>query len=95
MKYNFNIILNGQMEANSEKELIEKISEIINRNSAFQQIEKVFNIRIDRNSIEGEGDESVFDKIAEDFNVEKKNALDFEVLTHKIGADLPEVTLRR
>lgn len=33
MKYNFNIVLNGQMEANSETELIEKISKIISRNN--------------------------------------------------------------
>ena len=95
MRYNFNIILNGEMNANSEKELIEKVSEIINRNSAFQQIEKVFNIKIDRNSIEGEEDEIILDKIVEDFDLKKEEIVDEfygipverEVFVHEIAVD--------
>lgn len=95
MKYNFNIILNGQMEANTELELVEKVSAIINRNPAFQQIEKAFNIRIDRQSIESEEDDVIFDKIIEDFNIEKEEIVDEfygipiekECFTHEITVD--------
>lgn len=95
MKYNFNIVLNGTMEANSEIELIEKLGHIISRNPAFQQIEEVFAIRIDRNSIISEEDDVIFDKIAEDFNLEKEEIVDEfygfkiekELLTHEIAVD--------
>lgn len=93
MKYNFNIVLNGQMEANSETELIEKISKIISRNPAFQQIEKAFNIEIDRESILCEEDDIVFDIIAKDFDLKKEEMIDNfygvpierEIMTHEIN----------
>lgn len=100
MKYNFNIILNGQMEANSEKELIEKVSSIINKNPVFQQLEKAFDIRIDRNSIVSEEDDIVFDKIAEDFKLEKEEIIEEfyglkierEIMTHEINLEAEDCT---
>ena len=76
MKYNFNIILNGQMEATTEKELVEKLSSIINRNPVFQELEKAFDISIERESILSEADDDVFDMIAEDFKIEKEQMIE-------------------
>lgn len=95
MKYNFNIILNGQMEANTEQELVEKLALMINRNPVFQQIEQAFDIRIDRQSILSEEDDIVFDVIASDFDVKKEEMIeDFyglkierEIMTHEIAVD--------
>lgn len=96
MKYNFNIVLNGEMEAKFQGELVDKIEMMINDNPIFQELKKVFDIRLDKQSIEGEGDDSVFDKIAEDFNLhfEERKGVDCfgeayhnELLTHTIGKD--------
>ena len=96
MKYNFNIVLSGEMEAKFQGELVDKIQMIIDDNPIFQELKKVFDIRLDKQSIEGQDDDTVLDQIAKDFNLhfEERKGVDYfgetyhkECLIHTIGKD--------
>lgn len=84
MKYNFNIVLSGEMEAKFQGELVDKIQMIIDDNPIFQELKKVFDIRLDKQSIEGQDDDAVLDRIAKDFNL---TIDDDNLLIHTIGKD--------
>lgn len=89
MNYKFTINLTAEMDANSELELVEKVSKIINNNHLFNKLSEVFYINLDRESIEGEDDILLLDKISNDFNLKIKekefNLKKKEILLHEIN----------
>lgn len=89
MNYKFTINLTAEMDANSELELVEKVSKIINNNHLFNKLSEVFYINLDRESIEGEEDILLLDKISNDFNLKIKekefNLKKKEILLHEIN----------
>lgn len=93
MKYKFVISLTGEMEADSQMELVEKVNKMLNNNPIFNELEKAFDVKLEKHLIEGEEDDAIIDIIAKDFGVEIKTevekfantTIEQEYLVHEIG----------